>query len=257
MFLDDPKVSRVVFYPRKVKSSADLNENIKALKFEMDDDILLGGYIYINDPSLPSILMFHGNGEIALEYQYFFKDYINCGVNLAVMDFRGYGFSEGKPTYTSLINDAVPIYTQFLGYLEQKEFNQKVFVLGRSLGSVCAAEIGSNNPEKLAGIIFESGFASLHDMMNRLFNVKGPNITESTLKPYSNDTRVKKFKKPLLIIHGSNDWIIPKDQAKQLYEAAPDAIEKNIIIIEGATHNNIHSFKEEYFSNLKKFIKKN
>lgn len=254
MFLDDPKISRVVFYPRKDEPSDNLGKDIKSLKFNINNEIMIGGYIFINDSNLPSVLMFHGNGEIARDYQHFYKSFLNCGINLAVMDFRGYGFSTGKPTYTSLIDDAMPIYNQFLDWLGNNDFNSSVFIFGRSLGSVCAAEIGSHNPEKVNGIIFESGFASLYDMMTRLFNVKGPNITKNTLEEFSNHTRVKKVKKPLLIIHGTNDWIIPKEQAQQIFKAAPSSIEKKKVLIEGATHNNIQSYQEEYFSNLKQFI---
>jgi pimeloyl-ACP methyl ester carboxylesterase len=173
-----------------------------------------------------------------------------------VVDFRGYGFSSGNPFYTSLITDALPIYNEFHKWIVNNNYNDSVFVLGRSLGSICASEIGAHNPESLHGIIFESGFASIYDMMSRLFRVSGEQITPEFLSKYSNDTRIRKFVKPTLVIHGSLDWIIPKYQGKLIFENLPDGIEKKLVIIEGAGHNNIFSYENEYITPLKEFINK-
>ncbi len=255
-FLDHPNVSNIVFYPRKEPIPNELDPNIKVLNFHLNEKVLIGGYCYLKHSNLPTILLFHGNGEIALDYQYFVQSFFECGVNLAVVDFRGYGHSSGKPFYTSLISDAFPIYKEFRKWMEENGLINSLFVQGRSLGSTCASEIGAHNPEDLRGIIFESGFGSIHDMMTRLFRVSGPEITKKALEKYSNDTRVKLFKKPTLIIHGTMDWIIPCDEGKLLYNSIPDGIEKKLIMIEGAGHNNIFSYKEEYFKPLKEFVQK-
>ena len=256
MFIDDPRISNVVFYPRKIKIPEEVSPNVKILKFQVNEEILIGGFCYVADKDLPTILLFHGNGEIASDYQYFAPTYFNCGVNLAVADFRGYGFSTGSPIYSGLITDAYPIYKIFKKWMDDNGFKNSLFVQGRSMGSVCAAEIGSYNPDKLKGIIFESGFASVYNMMTRLFRVSGPDITPEALSEYSNDTRIKKFQKPVLIIHGTRDWIIPNDEAQLIYDAIPENVDKNLIMIDGAGHNDIFSFQEEYFEPLKKFIEK-
>jgi len=256
MFLEDESISQAVFFPRKVGEPKDLGEEIKVLKLRIHDDVIIGGILYLNNIDFPTILMFHGNGEIALDYQYFYQQYFECGVNLAVMDFRGYGFSSHKPTYKALLDDSMPIYEQFNEYREEIGLSESIFVKGRSLGSVCAAEIGSHNPPLVNGMIFESSFASLYNMMKRLFRIRGPDIKPETLKPYSNDTKVKQIQKPTLVIHGTNDWIIPNSEGKLLYNSLPDKITKKFILIEGAGHNNIFSFSEEYFQPLKNFIEK-
>ncbi len=255
-FLDDPRVSGIVFYPRKVPVPDDLASNIKVLEFLLDDGVLIGGYIFINSEDLPTILLFHGNGEIALDYRYFTETYFECGVNLAVVDFRGYGHSSGNPFYTSLISDAFPIYKEFRKWMEENGLKNSLFVQGRSLGSACASEIGAHDPEDLRGIIFESGFGSIYNMMTRLFRVNGPGITKEALEKHSNDTRVKQFKKPVLIIHGTIDWIIPCDEGQLLYDSVPEGVEKKLIMIEGAGHNDIFSYTKMYFTPLKAFIDK-
>lgn len=257
LFIDDPRISNVVFYPRKTSVPSDLPKNIKVLNFQINEDIVIGGYYFLQDENLPSILLFHGNGEVALEYNYFIDLFFECGVNLAVADFRGYGHSSGKPKYSSLITDALPVYNEFKKWIDRNGLNNSLFIQGRSLGSVCASEIGSHNPEDVCGIIFESGFGSIYNMMTRLFRVQGPDITQETLKIYSNDTKIAKFQKPTLIIHGTMDWIIPNSEAKVIFDAIPEGVEKELIMIEGAGHNDIFSFKNEYFGRLKDFIQKN
>ncbi len=256
MFLDDPRISSVVFYPRQTPVPTFHEKFIKTLNFKIDDDISIGGVLYLKEKTLPTILMFHGNGEIAEDYEYFYKNFHAINVNLAVADFRGYGFSTGRPIYSGLINDAMPIYTQFKEWMEKNGLLNSLFVLGRSLGSVCAAEIGSQNPKDLKGVIFESGFASLYNMITGLFQVRGPTITPESLREYSNDTRVMKFQKPTLIIHGTNDWIVPYEEGKLLYKALSESVQKKLVSIEGAGHNDISSFENEYFIPLKEFVQK-
>jgi pimeloyl-ACP methyl ester carboxylesterase len=256
LIIDNPAVSNIVFYPRKIPVPEILDNRVKVLKLQITKDILIGGFFYLNNPDLPTILLFHGNGEIAADYQYFLNFFFQCKVNLAVVDYRGYGFSSGEPYYTSLIIDAPPIYNGFYKWLIDNNLRDSLFVQGRSLGSICASEIGSHNPESLRGIIFESGFASLYDLITKLFRVTGDDITTDYLSEYSNDTRIRKFKKPTLVIHGTDDFIIPYYQGKLIYENLPNDIEKSFVSIEDAGHNNIFSFEDEYTTPLKEFINK-
>ncbi len=253
-FIDDPLISNVVFYPRKVKIPTDLGANVKILNLKINNETNIGGICFMQDKSLPTILMFHGNGEIALDYLHFFKLFFECGVNLTVIDYRGYGWSNGTPFYTCLITDAFPIYEKFKEWMKNEGFHNSLFVMGRSLGSVCASEIGSWNPPDLKGIFFESGFARLFNMMTRLFQVKGPQITKEGLKEWSNDTKITKIKKPVLILHGTNDWIVPISEGELIHETLPEDIEVKMVAIKGAGHNDIMMFKEKYVQALKSFI---
>ncbi|MFX0076607.1 MAG: alpha/beta hydrolase [Candidatus Hermodarchaeota archaeon] len=257
ILIDNPTISNVVFYPRKTVIPNNLGANIEILKLPINNNITIGGFFYKKDEDLPTILLFHGNGEVALDYRFIAPMFHTCDVNLAVVDFRGYGFSSGKPFYSSLISDAMPIFLKFNDWMEEKSLLQSLFVQGRSLGSICAAEIGAHNPSALRGIIFESGFASAYNMMVNLFRVSSPILTPDSLDQYSNHTRVMKFTKSTLIIHGTVDWIIPASEAQLLYNYLPNDVNKELILIEGAGHNNILSYEEEYFNPLSDFVKLN
>ena len=255
--IDNQVVSNIVFYPRRTPIPTNLAPNIHTLQFQIMRGITIGGIFFQKDENLPTILLFHGNGELALEYILSARQFFECDVNLAVMDFRGYGFSTGKPYYTSLISDAMPIYSGLKKWMSSRGFIDSIFVLGRSLGSVCASEIGANNPNELKGIIFESGFASIYNIMTQLFRVKSSQMSLSSLNKYSNDFRVRKFNKPVLIIHGSSDMIIPHSEAILLYKSIPENVEKKLVTIEGAGHNDIINYRKEYFTSIEQFVNKN
>jgi pimeloyl-ACP methyl ester carboxylesterase len=128
-------------------------------------------------------------------------------------------------------------------------------VFGRSLGSACAAEIGAGRPPGLQGVVFESGFGDLFDIMNRLFGVGAHmGITRDKLVRWSNDTRVKQFTIPVLIIHGMEDFIIPVTQADVLYSSVPAGVFKRKVIIDGAGHNDILMWADQYFLPIKEFV---
>ncbi|TFF88623.1 MAG: hypothetical protein EU548_08625 [Promethearchaeota archaeon] len=251
--LNNPTISRAIFYPRKVEIPSNLESNIIPITLKISSDITMGGYVFLNDEKLPSILYFHGNGEIALDYHIFAPQFFQCNINLAVVDFRGYGHSTGKPSYTNLIDDAIPTYDSFQKWLEENSFNNNTFVFGRSLGSICAAKIGSKELANLKGIIFESGFASTYNLITH-FGINIPALKPEDIAPYSNDTQIQNFKYPTLVIHGTTDFIIPTSEGKLIYKNVPDHLDKKLILINGATHNNIISFTEEYFDPLCEFI---
>ena len=253
-FLDDSYNSSFIFYPQLVNKPIELDPDCTILEMMMDDGISIGGLFYFKNPSYPTLLMFHGNGEIACEYEDIIDRYLNCGCNCAIMDFRGYGFSTGSPTYLKLIQDSFPIFLQLFQWLHNQGYCQEIIVFGRSLGSVCAAEIGSHNHPQLKGVIFESGFSETYSLMRNLFMFNVPDLTPRSLKPWSNDTRIQKIHVPVLVLHGTQDWIIPVSQALDIEKNLISSLWKKLILIENAGHNDIQGFRNQYFSPIKQFI---
>jgi alpha-beta hydrolase superfamily lysophospholipase len=260
-FLDDPQVVSRVFYPQRFNVPPD-SKNMRVLKFEVEKNVLLGGMLYLTeDPNnKPTMMYFHGNGEVALHYEGIRTLFHQAGVNLAVFDFRAYGFSTGNLSYTALLTDPIPLYHKFLTWME-KEYSGKsaeeFILMGRSLGSACASALGAyEGAPTIKKVVFESGYSSTYDLMTRLFMLQHPQITEETLSPFSNDTYQKKIEKPTLIIHGGRDSIIPVSQGQQIFDSIPESTPKQFVCIENATHNNIMMYGNEYFGPLKDFIRK-
>src|SRR5512137_841434 len=93
--LDRPEVSQVLFYPRRTYGLASTPGGARSIGVEVEPGIVLGGRLYPAAPDAPAILFFHGNGEIAEDYDDIAPMYTQLGITLLVMDYRGYGTSGG------------------------------------------------------------------------------------------------------------------------------------------------------------------
>jgi len=203
----------------------------------VDEDVSIGCRFYHADQTGPSILFFHGNGEIVSDYDFITPLYSDQGLNLFVADYRGYGFSGGAPTVSAMIRDTRPIFEHFLEFLGKNHYGGPVCVMGRSLGSASAIELGSKYPESIHGIIVESGFARTFDLLRSLGIPLPPRLPEKDTT-VSNLQKISQIRLPTLIIHAEKDHIIPLQHGRDLYEASP-AKNKRLVIIPQANHNDL------------------
>jgi len=252
-FLDQPEILRFIFYPRQEDDTAPSVPNATNVLVPVDRDVSVGCRFYHSQQRGPNILFFHGNGEIVSDYDFIAPLYGERGLNLFVADYRGYGFSGGVPTTRSMIHDAHPIFHHFSEFLRKSEYTGPTFVMGRSLGSAPAVELGSSHQENLQGIIIESGFANTFDLLRCLgIPIRIPLGKEDHL--FSNCEKIKNILLPTLIIHAERDHIIPVQHARDLYQAS-SAKDKRLVIIPDASHNDLLMVgQRQYFQALTDFI---
>ncbi len=234
---DDPDILYRLFYPRReVVGNA---ENPRALNrfVEVADGVSICCRFYPARTDGPNILYFHGNGEVAPDYDYVAPVYAQRGLNLFVADYRGYGGSSGIPTCTAMIKDAHPIFHDFTAYLSDGGFTGNLFVMGRSLGSAPAIELAFHYQGELKGLIVESGFASARNQVARL-GVEYLFRDSQDPVGFGNDIKIRDVAIPTLIIHGEWDEIIPATEGRMLYELS-GAGEKSSLFIPQAGHNDI------------------
>jgi len=254
--LDQPAVSRVMFYPRRSWPGISLVSNAHDGRVEVEPGISVGCSLYLAEPQSPLVLYFHGNGEIARDYDSIAPFYTNLGVSLLVADYRGYGWSDAFPTASSLVHDA-PLVFQALGQMLAEagsKVPQRVFVMGRSLGSAAAIEVARRHREAIAGLIIESGFARTSRLLARLGVLLGD--LDETQDVFANLAKIGQINLPTLVIHGQADVLIPALEGVALYEgsAAPDDA-KRLVIIPGAGHNDLLAVgADTYFEALRDFV---
>jgi pimeloyl-ACP methyl ester carboxylesterase len=254
-FLDHPDLVRFVFYPRRHQGDLRENNDTYSLSISIDKGINIVGRFYrtIEYQFAPTILFFHGNGEIATDYDFIGPTYQQMGINLFVTDYRGYGKSDGHPSFSSMIKDAHVIYQEFRTYLLENQFLGPVSVMGRSLGSASAIEIAAQYQSQLACLIIESGFAYTYNLLRRL------GIPSSMLPPEKEEIAstlpsIRNIKIPSLFIHGENDVIIPLDDGVALHKNIASEY-KNILIVPGAGHNDLLIVApEDYMEAIRKII---
>lgn len=251
--LDRAEVLRFVFYPRRDFEDSPRVPNSESCYIPVDDEVTISCRFYKGDEKHPNILYFHGNGEIASDYDEIGTIFNGIGLNLFVADYRGYGRSSGSPTLSSMIKDAHPIYRGFKVVLAEKGFSGKLFIMGRSLGSASAIELAYNYQDELSGLIVESGFANLFKLLGYLgFPTALLGLDDS--KTPTGLELIKEIQIPTLILHGEYDQLVPVEEGKTLYENV-GAKDKRLVIIPGVNHNTIFAWgADQYLNALKDFI---
>ena len=238
-----------IFFPRPSNIPKDDNDHL----IDVGNNINVGVRFFLYNKSYPSILFFHGNGEIARDYDEIAEYYNRLGINLIVADYQGYGLSNGKPTKNNLHNDANIIFKYVNDYLFNNKYIGKRFIMGRSLGSASAFEIATKFYDLIDGCIIESGFATEYPLL-QLMQIDPKSIGFKLEDGFMNLSKIMAYKGPLLIIHADMDDIIPFSQADLIYIKSTST-EKDMYKVTGANHNNILSIaREEYFKRIKKFI---
>ncbi len=248
---DVPEILSIIFHPRRDSSAPDPQRDIE---IQVEEGVSLGGRIHVCSPDAPLILFFHGNGEIASDYNDVAPVYNQLGINFLVIDFRGYGSSGGSPTLSNLVSDARKVYDSLPRLLKERELApSRIFVMGRSLGSASAIEIASHAGDRIQGLIIESGFAYGQRLIASL---GGPKMSagEDGKVGTAALAKMPNIKVPTLILHGEADFIIPVDDAHALHEHS-GASAKRLVTIPAAGHNDLlFTGQAQYFRAIAELI---
>jgi len=248
--LDSVGLHRLVFYPRQDWTPPPPGATDHLIP--VGDDISISCRFYRIDHESPTILYFHGNGEVVCDHDWVAPLYHKIGVNLFVADYRGYGKSGGQPTFADTAADTQVIFAYFIDTLLTGRSSQDIFVMGRSLGSLSAIELASSHPDVLKGMILESGSGNLA----RLFRY---------VHMTSNVTWLEDFEKacwalaeaitiPSLMIHGDQDMVIPYDDGVLTYEHI-GATNKKLLTVADAGHNDILLVgMDDYFEAIRELV---
>jgi len=248
--LDRPEFLQFVFYPRKGFTGPPPGATDHLIP--VDKDVSVSCRFYVRDLDSPSVLFFHGYSEIACDYDSIAPMYLSRGMNLFVADYRGYGSSGGTPAFSSMVADAHHIFEGFWELLRRHGYTGKVFVMGRSLGSVPAIELASHYGEKIAGLIIDCGFASTI----RLMTLMGFPRESLGIKDFGfpNLSKIRTVSLPTLVLHGEFDNLIPLAEGQDLFDNVATE-EKRLVIIPEALHNDmVIRNKDLYFGAIEDLV---
>lgn len=246
--LDNPLITQFVFYPRRDFTQPPPNAADYFVNVEPGIDVHTR--LYTADKPAPTILYFHGNGEVVSDHDDIAPVYNRFGLNLLVADYRGYGASDGRPTFRAVFADAHRVMESSVSRLRELGYGPDLFVMGRSLGSAPAFELAASHADQLRGLIVESGFASAIRLMRYLgLLVQVPDRDE-----LRNLCNIKRITLPALIMHGEIDDLIPKSEAEEAHAKLPTE-DKRLLIIEDAGHNDImYVGGRDYFQAIVDFV---
>jgi uncharacterized protein len=248
--IDTSSLLGFLFYPRR--DHAPCPDGAFDFFVPVAEGISVAVRFYPKDASRPWILSFHGNGEVASDYDALAPLYHRHGANLAVADYRGYGASGGSPSFAHLISDGRKILQAVARALSEKGLGAHLWVMGRSMGSVAALDLAGHCPEKIRGLIVESGFASVTRLIRHLgLPARGIDleaIEEERL------ALIRNIRVPALVIHGERDRLVPLSEGKDLFRTLGSP-EKKLVIIPGADHNSVLAYgRDAYFEAIRSFV---
>jgi alpha-beta hydrolase superfamily lysophospholipase len=248
--IDRSSILTYVFYPRDTSSTCP--------RWGFDhfvpvaEGVSLHCRFYKENDSWPWVLHFHGNGEVVSDYDEIAIFYLKYGINLVVVDYRGYGKSSGEPTLTDISQDAHIVFDSVTKELAKRGFPSALWIMGRSLGSIPALEIAHRQKDAIKGLIIESGFPSITRLFAHL-DVPAAGIDLDAIDRQCL-AMVREITTPILIIHGEYDTLVQLEEAETLSEQI-GSDEKELLIIPGANHNDIMFVGlKQYFEAIKKFI---
>lgn len=237
-----------VFLPSKSlhATPADLNLPYEDISFKTNDDLNLHGwYVPAENPDA-TLLFFHGNAGNISQRLDTIEMFRSIGLSVFVIDYRGYGRSEGSPSETGTYQDAEAAW-QFL--INDRDIAaDEIIIFGRSLGGAVAAWLA--NKTKPGAVILESTFTSVNDMARQFY----PYLPTRWLMriKYPTIERIGGINSPLLLIHSSDDEIIPYHQGQILFNAANEP--KSFLKIQGDHNYGFIESESIYLQGIKNFI---
>ncbi|MFV2072764.1 MAG: alpha/beta hydrolase [Thermoanaerobaculales bacterium] len=192
------------------------------------------------------LLFFHGNaGNLSHRAELVLR-LAALPAEVLIVDYRGYGRSEGRPSEAGLYRDARAAWRYLV---EERGLSEdRIVIFGKSLGGAVAVDLATR--VKAAGLIVESSFTSVPDMAGRHF----PFVPRFLIRTRMDSlTKIGTIDSPKLFIHSRSDEIVPYALGRRLFEAAPEP--KRFYEVVGAGHNEISLVGgEAYFAVLGEFF---
>jgi uncharacterized protein len=162
-----------------------------------------------------TLLHFHGNSGCLLSQYRALTPLLEYGYRIFVFDYSGFGFSEGKATRDNVLKDGIAAVEYAIRREDVK--TGRLVIYGQSLGGHLSAVVASRYPEKIDALVIEGAFSSHKDIAAGMAGIAGRLLVA---EKYSAIASIKKFHKPVLIIHSTEDKTIPFKLGKKLYENA-------------------------------------
>ena len=201
----------------------------------------------------PTLLYYHGGCDSSDTIDAAAEVLNQCRINVFLASYRGFGKSTGSPAFSSLFADARMLFTLAVAWLTEKGCSGPLFVMGRSLGSVCVLEVVHTNPQLVKGMILESGYCETITLLQAI-GVDTAGLTLSEEEGFNNLQKIANIKIPTMIFHGSRDLLVSIAQAEKL-QAASGARNKQFFVIPGAAHHTVAKTGGTlYYETIKGFI---
>lgn len=243
-------------------------QTFETVQITSDDGIALKGQFLKNEQSNgKAVILAHGYKGSSEQMPGITQYYYELGYDVLKPDARGHGASEGD--YIGYGWHDRKDYVKWVQFLIDEKSADAIFLHGFSMGAATVLMTsGEELPAEVKGIIEDSGYTSVKEELSHqlkyLYHLPAfpiMDVTSLITKIRAGYTfgeasaveAVKKNTRPLFVIHGDQDELVPTEMAEVIYEAANS--EKELWIVPGAGHTEAYTVaEEEYKQRLKAFL---
>ncbi len=247
---------KLIFHPEKLDANYEFffPYKFEEINIPVEENANLSGILFkntgldstsIGKEKLSKGLVFylHGNGGSLKGWGKDADIYLANNYDVFMLDYRGYGKSTGDiSSEEQLNNDVQTTYKHLLTRYPEN----KIIILGYSIGTGPAAKLASNNAPKQ--LILQAPYYSLTDLMSHWYPVVPPYVLKYKLETFKH---LKKVKCPITIFHGDKDKVIYYNSSVKLQKYFKNT--DKLITIEGQGHGGI-THNATYLASLKKLL---
>ena len=238
--------TRLIFYPSPVVSAtpADYDLAYEEVWLAVARGKIHGWWIPASKVQAPVLLYLHGNGSNngdTVSHAWLFSQ---LGFSVLLIDYRGYGYSSLAPSEalggrsfpdeTKVYEDAEAAWKYLIH--DRGIEPQNLFIYGHSLGGAIGIEMAVRHPE-MAGLIVEGTFTSIEAMANIVGYGRWFPLKLLLTQKFDSMGKISSIEVPILLIHGTEDEVVPTVMSEELYNAA--SLSKQLYLVAGAGHNNV------------------
>lgn len=236
---------KLIFFPEKLDKNFkfSFDQKFEEINIKTADNKLLHGILFKSNSSKGLIFYLHGNAGSLNSWGEVAKTYTDLNYDVFMLDYRGYGKSEGSISgQEQMYQDVQLAYDE----LKKRYKEDKIIVLGYSIGTGPASKVASTNNPKL--LILQAPYYSLTDLMRRTY----PIVPRFILK-YKFETHdyIKNCKMPIVIFHGDADKVVHYGSSIKLKEQFKKQV--TLIILNGQGHNGMTE-NEDYKIEIQKIL---
>jgi hypothetical protein len=225
---------RLMFYPQGAARSVapPPGWTLEDVSLRTADGNALAGVLLKPPVERPALVIYHGGN--AEEVTGFASEVAGTYGNRAVLlvNYRGYGRSEGKPAEKLLVRDAVEIFDWAARRTDLDA--GRIALHGRSLGTGVAVQLAASRPARC--VVLTSPFSSARDVAGEIY----PWLPVGLLMrhPFDSARHAPALKIPALVLTGDADTLIPKHHSERLAKLWGGPVERAAFA--GFGHNDLH-----------------
>ena len=186
-----------------------------------------------------TVIFAHGNAELIDNNVGGLMRYRAMGVNVLLVEFRGYGRSAGSPSQAAIVEDFAKAFDLIANRPDVDR--RRIVYHGRSIGGGVVTALASTPRREPAALVLESPFLSVKRMANRM---GFPSFL--VLDPFDNEAVIPKLECPVLIMHGKRDSIIPFADGEALGKLA----KRGTFVAYDCDHNDLPPDENDYWRRI-------